>query len=200
MAEEIKELIEKIKSEGIQAAQKKAAEIESAARQKADEIISLARQETEKIIAGANLEARNIEANTRILLQQAGRDMLINLRGEIKAMLEKLVLSGVHSSLQAEEAAKIILALIKESGLKEKGSTVIHIRKEDLSKLEKWFISALGEEARKQVVLKPSEDIRAGFVISFDAGKSQFDFSDTALAGYISQHLKPELEKVLKGD
>ena len=47
-------------------------------------------------------------------------------------------------------------------------------------------------------MLKPAEDILGGFTISFDSGKSQFDFTDQALAEYIGQYLKPKLEEILQ--
>jgi vacuolar-type H+-ATPase subunit E/Vma4 len=46
--------------------------------------------------------------------------------------------------------------------------------------------------------VQPSEDISSGFIISYDQGKSYFDFSDKALAEYIAGYLKPQLSEILK--
>jgi vacuolar-type H+-ATPase subunit E/Vma4 len=46
-------------------------------------------------------------------------------------------------------------------------------------------------------VLKSSDGIESGFVISFDAGKSIFDFSSQALSDYIGKSLRPEVNKLL---
>jgi vacuolar-type H+-ATPase subunit E/Vma4 len=51
---------------------------------------------------------------------------------------------------------------------------------------------------KKRIILKPTDEISSGFTISYDAGKSLFDFSGEALAEYISAYLKPELNKILK--
>ena len=53
MAEQIKDLIEKINQEGIKAAEEKARQVEEAAKQKADEILAKAKLEAERIIAEA---------------------------------------------------------------------------------------------------------------------------------------------------
>ena len=53
MAEEIKELIEKIQQEGIQIAEDKARQIEAQAREQAEEILLEAKQQAAKIISEA---------------------------------------------------------------------------------------------------------------------------------------------------
>ncbi|PIW68507.1 MAG: V-type ATP synthase subunit E, partial [Candidatus Omnitrophica bacterium CG12_big_fil_rev_8_21_14_0_65_42_8] len=54
-------------------------------------------------------------------------------------------------------------------------------------------------EAKKGIVVRASDEISVGFTISFDAGKSQYDFTDKALAEYIGVYLKPKLSEILKG-
>jgi len=68
----------------------------------------------------------------------------------------------------------------------------------DLEKLEKTLLNELKEEIRKGITLKPSDSITAGLVISYDSGKSYYDFTDEALANYISVHLKPKLRDMLE--
>jgi len=56
MAEEIRDLIEKINQEGIRAAEEKAQNIEAAAQQRADEILAQAKLEAEEMISAAEKE------------------------------------------------------------------------------------------------------------------------------------------------
>jgi hypothetical protein len=37
-----------------------------------------------------------------------------------------------------------------------------------------------------------------GFTISFDSGRSCYDFTDRALAAYIGTYLKPKLNQILQ--
>ncbi|MFH0936021.1 MAG: hypothetical protein V1828_04120, partial [Candidatus Omnitrophota bacterium] len=182
--------------EGVRVAEDKAREIEDAARGKADEIIKKARAEAEKIAAAAKEQVARREESSQTLLKQAGRDLMLSLRKEINAMLDRLIVSGLRQALSPEELAKILTTLVKDYSGKE--NIIISLKKEDQEKLEKGFLGALAQEARKKVILRPSEDIRAGFIISYDNGKSSYDFTDEALAEYIGTALKPKLKEILE--
>ena len=197
MAQEIKELIEKINQEAVLAAEKKARDIEGQAASAAREIIAKAKEEAGVMIAEAKTRARQEEERTRALLAQAGRDMLLTLRKEINAMLERLLLSEAASALGASDLQRVITEVVKTFGEQQKGEVVIHLKKSDLDVLENKILGKLKEETKKGIALKTSQDIRAGFTISFDAGKSHFDFTDKAFAEYIGQYLKPKLNKIL---
>ena len=110
----------------------------------------------------------------------------------------RLVSIEMHHALRQDVISKIMLDLAK-CAAHHKEDIIITLSKEDIGLIEKDLLHKLKEEAKKGVVLKSSQDIRAGFIISFDAGKSCFDFSDKALAEYISQHLKPHLAEILNG-
>ncbi|MFH0935549.1 MAG: hypothetical protein V1828_01610 [Candidatus Omnitrophota bacterium] len=198
MSEDIKGLIEKIREEGVIAAENKARQIEEEARRSAHNIIEKARVEAQKIIADANQQAAAKEVSTKALLQQAGRDLMLSLRKEIDSMLHKLIVSEVTEALSPQELIRIITLLIKDYSSKGSVDIIITLKKSDSEKLSKGFLEKLKEEAKKGIVLKPSEEISGGFIISFDAGKSHYDFTDKALAEYISLYLKPQLAKILE--
>jgi len=196
MAQEIKDLIAKINEEGVKAAEAKAKEIEEQARNRADEIVKKAKAEAEKLIAQAKDEIVKMQDNSGALLKQAGRDLILSLKTEINAVLERLIVSGVRQALNTEELTKILTALIKNYSGKE--NIVIALSEEDARKLEKSFLEGLRAEVGKGIALRPSEDIQAGFIISYDNGKSSFDFSDKGLAEYIGTCLKPRLKEILQ--
>ncbi|PIQ90743.1 MAG: hypothetical protein COV71_03055 [Candidatus Omnitrophica bacterium CG11_big_fil_rev_8_21_14_0_20_41_12] len=198
MAKEIKDLIAKIQTEGIKAAEDKAREIEAKAHAQAQLIIAQAHAQAKKITGDAQEQADKIRKSMETSLSQAGRDFLITLRAQVDTMLDKLVAENIRQSLTPEELFKIILALIK--GATDKGSSqvIITLSVEDRKHLEKCFLKKLIEETKAQIVLKASDEISAGLRISFDAGKSHFDFSDTALAEYIALDIRPELARILK--
>ena len=198
MAEELKELLEKIRREGIDAAQERAREIEVEARRRAEEIIRGAEERASGIVSEAKSRITKDEASGRQSLKQAARDTLISLHQEIVSMLDKIVTTHVHKALGADELTKIILALVKDASCAGKEKTIVSLKKEDLEKIEKALFNELGAEAKKSVVLKHAAGIRGGFTISYDSGKSYYDFSDKALAEYITAYLKPELAKRLE--
>ncbi len=196
MTEDIKGLLEKIQKEGIQAAEAKAKEIEGLALKKAEAIIQEAKLQAGQIVAAAKEETSRAEEGAKIALKQASRDMLLSLRKEINAMLERLITSHIQQTLKADELAKIILSFVKEHSGENKEDIVISLAKKDIERLS-GFIEELKHTAKKNIIVKPSEDMQGGFIISFDAGKSEFDFSDKALAEYIVLYLKPKLSEIL---
>ena len=197
MAQEIKDLIAKIQQEGIQAAEAQAAQIKAEAIADAQEIIAAAKIQAQKIIEQANIQAKNLDVSTQADLKQAGRDLLISLRQEIIFMLDRLIKTNLRQALTVEVLAGIISTLIKNTPLSLESQIVVSLNKSDQEKLEQGFLKQLVEETKKSIVLKSADGIDSGFVISFDAGKSIFDFSGQALSDYISGCLRPQLNRIL---
>ena len=199
MPEDIQGLIEKINQEGVFAAEEKARQIIQQAERKADSIIAKAQAQAQSLISGAREENLKNQDKVKALLNQAGRDLLLVARGEINAMLMSLITQEVRQALSPDALSKILGSLIQNLSGKHSGEVVVTLNKEDAQKIHEHFLSRLKEETKKQIVLKPTDEIHAGFIISFDSGKSQFDFSDKALAEYIGIYLKPKLKDILQG-
>ena len=198
MAEEIRDLIEKINQEGIKAAEEKAQNIEAAAKQRADDILAQARFEAEEMIAAEKDRNRREDEKGKTLLAQAGRDLLLSLRKEINAMLGRIVVSDIQQALTPEALFKLLSEVVRNFSTGENSDITVLLNKEDLEILEKNFLYKLGKETKKKIILKPAEEISGGFTISFDNGKSCYDFSDKALAEYIGIYLKPKLNQILQ--
>ncbi|MBP7056179.1 MAG: hypothetical protein KBB52_04950 [Candidatus Omnitrophica bacterium] len=199
MTEDLKGLIEKIQEEGISAAEAKAHAIETEAKKRASDIIEDARKKSEDMIHSAKKEVERSRESTEATLKQAGRDLILSLRQEINSILGKLVEYHVHKALNPEGISHIVASLLKNQNRPEKDGIVITAKREDLEKLEKALLEELGHKAREGITLKPSDAIRGGFIISYDSGRSYFDFSDKAIVDYISEFLRPRIASILKG-
>jgi V/A-type H+/Na+-transporting ATPase subunit E len=198
MPEEIRDLIEKINQEGIKAAGEKADSIEAEAQQKAAAIISQAKIEADRIISDAKDRISLEDERERALLAQAGRDLLLSLRKEINAMLGLIVVSDIRQALTPEALFRLLIEVVRNYNSAERSDSTVSLNKKDLELLEKHYLDKLRQETEGDIVLKPGEDIRGGFTISFDRGKSWYDFTDKALAEYIGTYLKPKLNKILQ--
>lgn len=199
MPEDIQGLIEKINQEGVLAAEEKARQIIQQAQREADSIIVKAKARAQELISDAQEKNFKDQDKVKELLNQAGRDLLLVARGEINAMLMRLITQETRQALSPEVLSKILSSFIQNLSGKHSGEVVVTLNKEDAQRITEHFLSRLKEETKKQIVLKSLEDIHAGFIISFDSGKSQFDFSDKALAEYIGTYLKPKLKDILQG-
>jgi V/A-type H+-transporting ATPase subunit E len=198
MVEEIRDLIEKINEDGIRAAEEKARIIEAAATQRADEIRDQARREAEEMVAAARERIRREEGSEKTLLTQAGRDLLLSLRNEINAMLDRIMVSEIRNALTPAALSTLLSEVVHRYGAGEPGDISVALNGKDLEALERSFLHRLREETKKNIVLRPAEGISGGFVISFDSGSSCYDFTDRALAEYIGAYLKPKLNRILQ--
>ena len=199
MAEEIRDLIEKINQDGIRAAEEKAQNIEAASKQRADDLLARAKLEAEEMIAAAKDRIRREDENGKILLEQAGRDLLLSLRKEINAMLGRIVVLDIRQVLTPEALSRLLSDVIRNYSAGGSGDIVVLLNGDDLETMEKNFLHKLREETKKTIILRPAEEISGGFTISFDSGKSCYDFTDKALAEYIGTYLKPKLHQILQG-
>ncbi len=198
MAEDLKGLIEKIHEEGVKAAENKAKDIEAEAKRRAGEIVEKAKKEAAKLTAKAKDDVSRQKKSTEESLKQTGRNLIISLRKEITSMLEGLITLSVREELSPNAMANIITSLIKNYKGGETGNIIVSLNKKDLQNLEKGFLSRLKTGVKKGITLRQSEDIQGGFIISYDSGKSHYDFTDKGLAEYISSYLKPKLSELLK--
>lgn len=198
MADQIKELIEKINQEGVQAVQEKAREIESLAHQKAEAIVRKAEAQARVIIENAQDKVNSLQESSQVILKQAARDLLLTLKAEITVLLERLITKDAGAALSPETLFQIISGVIKEYVSGENKGVIVSLSDSDKKKLDGYFLNKLKDELKKGVELRHQEDIQAGFIISFDAGKSHFDFTDKALAQYLSSFLKPQIAELFK--
>jgi V/A-type H+/Na+-transporting ATPase subunit E len=200
MADQIKELIEKIQTEGVQAAQSKAQEIENEAKEKADWILQKANAQAKKIIEDAQDTAKRVQSSGQAALGQTGRDVLLSLKKEIVSMLQRLIQAEVGALLKPEELSKIITSMANTYGSKSGSDIAVFLNDQDKQALEKHFLEKLKMELKKGIELRLQEDIRAGLTISFDNGKSQFDFTDREIANYVGSFLQPAIAKLLNNN
>jgi len=200
MAKQVQELIDKIKQEGFSAAKEKAQAVEAQAQEKAKIIIEQAQKQAQGILETATREAKKLDETAKAAIKQAARDMILDLRREIQKILNTIIRKDVKESLSPEALADIIKEVAQNFSEKTQGSADIKVvlSKNDLDSLKKGMIKKLQEEIKQKITFESSEEIAAGFTISFDAGKSSFDFTDESLSEHLSAYLNPEVGALVK--
>lgn len=199
MSENLKGLLEKINQEGIKSAEEKARVIEDKAGKDAEKILGDARKLADEIIRKAKAEAEKTKASANLSVKQASRDLLLGLKEDIRKTLNKIIAGEINQALSNEEIAGILADLIDKYVEKNGKANDIKVlvKKEDLEKIKNTFVSKLKDKVKAGVEFRPSQNINAGFSISFDKGKSYFDFSDEGLLEALSAYLNPELAKLI---
>ena len=199
MSQHVQELIDKIKIEGLQAADQKAKEVEDSAKALAQRIIADAEVKAKHIVADAEAKAQATRESTEMALKQAARDTLLALRKEIEGVLQKVIAKELKGALSPEQLAGIVSEIVKGSvkaNLAESNIEVT-VSAADLKTFEDGFAAKLQKEIKQPVTFKSADGISTGFTISFDEGKSCFDFTDASLVEYLGTYLNTQVAALL---
>ncbi len=200
MAEELKNLIERIQRDGVDKAKAEADGIVSAAKQESAELIKKAEHKAAEIIKQAEADAK-IHADRGVrTMSQSARDVLIAVGGAVEKLFKNLISDSVSQSLTPEELAQMIIALAK--GYVEHGMTESRIEAlvgaDDLEKLKQLFADKFAQALSKGVEIRSDDNIVKGFKISLNEGKVWHDFTLEAIADAMAAFLQPQLEEIVR--
>ncbi|MFC1480004.1 V-type ATP synthase subunit E [Candidatus Omnitrophota bacterium] len=197
MEMDLKNIIEKIKEEGVSEADQKAAEIVEGAQKKAQDIIQAAKKEQEEIIKKAAQEAEKLTNNGEEALKQASRDVLLSLRENIVALFDRLTKENIAEELSPDVLKEMIIRLVESVTKQKQFDIEVLLSKKDKDALEGGLFAALKKEAKKGVTFKAAPGIEHGFRIGEKGGTSYYDFTDEAIMEAFKRYLNPKIAEVL---
>ncbi|MCP5514751.1 MAG: V-type ATP synthase subunit E [Spirochaetales bacterium] len=196
MEVQLKELIEKIKIDGVKDAELKAADIVKNAEAKADEIVAKAKKEASRIIAGAKEEAVKSEQSGREALKQAGRDLVLNLQTKITDLFNIIIKKEVASAMDDKVLAETIVKLI---GSWKSGTENLQVllSEKDYRNVENVLRTKLADQIKKGFEVKASKNLDAGFLVSVKDGSAYHNFSAEGISEVLSEYLNPRISSLL---
>jgi V/A-type H+/Na+-transporting ATPase subunit E len=200
MEADLKNLIEKIKQDGVAQAETDAAKIIKDAQAKASDIINNAKQEGQAIIEGAKQDAENFKKASDTALKQAARDALLALRGRVSEFFARVVKEKVTEELNPEALKDIIVKAVEHAMKEGVAEIEVVLSDKDKKVLEKTLFGALRKEARERVLLQEKQGIKGGFRIGAKGAGSYLDFTDQAIADGFKRYLSPKLADALDID
>ncbi|WP_010256700.1 ATP synthase subunit E [Treponema primitia] len=195
---QLQELIDKIKKDGIVSASEEAARLKSQADSDAKRIVESAQREAEGIIAKAKTDSERFEKAGTAALEQASRNLVLAFKGEIEALLDKIIAAKTASSYGEDTLKAIIPELVKSWVSKGADSLDLILSEDNLNKLRSYFNDQLVSEINKGVELKSDRNLGAGFRIATKDGSAYYDFSVESVAELLSSYLNPRLAEILK--
>jgi V/A-type H+-transporting ATPase subunit E len=195
---QLQELIDKIKKDGIESASEEASQIKAQAEGEAKRIVDAAQKEAADIVARGKADAERSEKAGIAALEQASRNLVLAFKGEIEALLARIVAARVGASYGDDALKAIIPDLVKNWAVKGADSLDLILGEESLGKLRSYFNGELAAELSKGVELKSDRNLGAGFHIANKDGSAYYDFSAESVAGLLSAYLNPRLSEILK--
>lgn len=200
MAEELQSLLEKINQDGIQKAEAEKARIIAAANAEADAIRAAAARTAAAMKSDAEKANAALHAKTLSALQQARRDILLELRGELKERLSAAVGDSVAQALTPEFTAGLIRELCAAFAAAPDSEVAVRCAVRDTAALDAALKRALADSLAKSPKILGVKNLPAGLEVSFDGGKSYFDFTAEALGDILDAYLGETVAALFKAD
>lgn len=194
---QLKELIERIKNDGVKSAEENAARIISDAQEKAASIIRQAEEEARRMREVAEVDVKRAERSGTEALRQAGRDLLLTVRSSIEDVFDKIIKSEAAKVLDKELMSQAVMAAVKS--LSDGGTKALEVQIPDAQfvSIEPGLRGVLASELTQGMEIVPFKGLDAGFRISMKDGSAFYDFSDREIADMLSRYLNPRLGKIL---
>ena len=212
----VKDLISRLKDEGVQAGRQEAGKIRKEAEERASKIVADAKAKAEQILRQAHIKNEAEKVNAHESLRVAVRDTEIELQAGLKkafeshvkrlvskevkdeGFLRELLLAIVGSTAQKVPEDQDVEVLIPEDVLttSDKGTSVTDKGNE---RLRNFVRSGTGEMLREGVELKAASEFKGGIKVKLAGEDVVFDFSEDALSDLILKHLLPRYRAIVEG-
>ncbi len=192
MAEELQNLLEKIKRDGVDKANAEAAAIVAKAKADAEAIVKEAEEKAAAATAAAKADAETEAARAGETIRQAARDTVLEVEQSVTAMLEKLLSKNVDAALSdpavvAPIAAEAVKSLVREGQTAEVAvdAKLVEVLRAQLA-------------AAKNVTVVMDDATQSGFSVRLDNGRVEHDFTGPAVAEALAARLRPALAALVK--
>ena len=204
-------LVDRIRDQGVLAANEKAAKIIRDAEAKSAKMLADAQREVEQLREKARIDIEANRAAALEALKLSARDAMLQLKAKVSSEFEVFVQRLVTSATRDEQFIKSIVLVLANHVEKELiGDKEIQIlisesiltgqRNEKLGKNAKQIKLGLSSEMlRAGVELIPSSDIEGGASVRLVKDKLEIDLSDKAISKLLYQRILPRFQAILEG-
>ncbi len=191
----LNDLIQKIKSEGVQEAEKKSEEIVKEAKLTAAKILNEAWHDANAITEKAQEEIERKEHMSKTALEQAARDIILRIRVSLTDIFDSLMKREFQKVLSGPILEAVLMKII-EGWQRDKSGDLnleLFLNESERDTLLEGFLSRLQDEIRAGIEIKVHPNIERGFRIGVKGSHVTYDFTDEGIADVLSEYLNPRL-------
>jgi V/A-type H+-transporting ATPase subunit E len=198
MAEELQPLLEQIRKEGVEKAQKEASDLLAQAKDKAAQIVRDAEAKAKELVAKAETDAEVYTQRSTATLEQAARDVLITVGQGIENIISDIIAESVGEALKIEVLEQMMVKMA-EACAAHHGETRIEllISEADQQSMVKFFADKYREKMIHGIELHTDNEILKGFKVSFADDHVYLDFTQEAIADSLTAFLRPKLAEIV---
>ncbi|HEY9054157.1 MAG TPA: hypothetical protein VIO60_04995 [Rectinemataceae bacterium] len=195
---QVKELLDRIQSEGVQAAEKRAHDIIAQAEERARAIMAEAEAKAAAAESQAKERIEQAERASRLALQQASRDTILALRQRVEAFLNAALVSSTKEALDAGFISRILPGILGAMASSSSTDLSVLLPPAILQAFDDGLAARLSKELGKKVVFKPFAGLDAGFRVASEGSAAQVDFSAEAVAELLGSRVNARLAECLR--
>lgn len=188
--ENLEALLNKIRSEGVEAAKAEAAEIVAKAKAEAEGIVAKAKAEAAAAEAKAKAEAERAAQGAEATIRQAARDVLLKLGQDVTALLERTLGGAVDEALKPGPLVERLATEAVAAYLK--GGAAEVVAAPELAAALKARLAAQGE-----VTVVTDPQMGTGFRVRLSGGRVEHDFTGDSVTAALAALLRPQLAELL---
>jgi V/A-type H+/Na+-transporting ATPase subunit E len=211
----VQELIDRLKTEGIQSGEQQAQKITELAQQKARTIVAEAKREAEMIRQNAVAEANRHKTSGEEAVRIAARDALLALKSKMTQLFRDELAAQVSTEFRREEfLCQLILEVCRKKipdlapdqtmtvilpseliDLASLGNLETPLAHDSLSQL---VLAIYGDRLRQGIEFSNGNNDN-GIKVRLEGQEILVDLSDRAVSDLLTQHLLPRFRALLEG-
>ena len=182
---QIKELVDSIKKEGIDAANAEAESIIAKAKAEAADIVAKANAEADAVRKKSESDINLLKESAETSIEHAKRDAVLSFRDSVRAEFEKLLSCDIEKSVNGETLAKLIFAAIADENPADYAAEVKDVTD--------GLRGELANEIKNGLEIRVNPKVHSGFRLASKDGSGYFDCSDEEITKMLAPFF-PELE------
>ncbi|WP_151060605.1 V-type ATP synthase subunit E [Borreliella turdi] len=194
---EVKDLINKIKKDGLEEAERVSNDIISKAKKEAEEIVSRAEESARVLKVKLEKEVDDYKRHALEASRQAIRDLIIGVEKNLKSLFENTLKDNVAEVFSDNNFLAELIIKITDYWIKEE-KLVVQLNESDFSNLEQILRLKLENKLKEGIEIKPFKGISKGFKIQKKNVGLQYDFSVETIADILFDYLNPRFKEVIK--
>jgi V/A-type H+-transporting ATPase subunit E len=198
MDTQVSELIDRIKSEGVEQAEKQAKQIVASAEEQAQAILTRAREQAAGIVDEAKQDRSRQEAAGREALRQAARDTILTVQAQLTAIFKQIVEEATRGAMDESTLKSAVTTVVTSWAKGEEQNIDVLLSASDLGKLEGSLRAELAEALGRGVDIKGSPAVSAGFRIESRDTGVYYDFTSAAIADALASYVTPRLAETVR--
>ncbi len=198
MTEDLQQLLDRIRHEGVEKAEAEAKAIVETARKEAAEITARAKAEADATRRDAEKDAKSFAVRAEQQVKQAVRDVNLQVAQDLQKLVVGLLGDDVKGAMADRETVAKWIAQAVDDYLKggEKGIEV-----ELGGKAAEWtdaIRAQLRDKAAQGVSVEASPAFPDGFTIRLSGGRVEQCFTAEAVTDALASLLRPQIAELLK--